>query len=64
VITAVFLTKNGHERYAVLDIDPHKEYEKRIITNNQNITVRKFEGAGEFTRSLAFSYPADADFEL
>jgi prevent-host-death family protein len=24
----VFLTKNGHGRYAVLDIDEYKEYEK------------------------------------
>ena len=26
----VFLTKNGHGRYAVLDIDDYKEYEKML----------------------------------
>ncbi|MDR2590635.1 MAG: type II toxin-antitoxin system prevent-host-death family antitoxin [Oscillospiraceae bacterium] len=26
----VFLTKNGHGRYAVLDIEEYKEYEKTI----------------------------------
>jgi len=26
----VFLTKNGHGRYAVLDIDEYKEYEKLL----------------------------------
>jgi prevent-host-death family protein len=26
----VFLTKNGHGRYAVLDIDEYKEYEKML----------------------------------
>ena len=28
--TPVFLTKNGHGRYAVLDIDEYKEYEKML----------------------------------
>jgi len=28
--TPVFLTKNGHGRYAVLDIDEYKEYEKLL----------------------------------
>ncbi|MDR3365317.1 MAG: type II toxin-antitoxin system prevent-host-death family antitoxin [Clostridiales Family XIII bacterium] len=28
--TPVFLTKNGHGRYAVLDIEEYKEYEKML----------------------------------
>jgi prevent-host-death family protein len=27
----VFLTKNGHGHYAVLDIDEYKEYEKMLV---------------------------------
>lgn len=29
----VFLTKNGHDRYAVIDIEEYKEYERMMATN-------------------------------
>jgi prevent-host-death family protein len=30
----VFLTKNGHERYAVMDIEEYKEYDKMPAWRN------------------------------
>ena len=43
----VFLTKNGHGRYAVLDIDEYKEYEKMLAWRNLKSELDKGRQSGE-----------------
>jgi prevent-host-death family protein len=43
----VFLTKNGHGRYAVMDIDEYKEYEKMLAWRKLESELEKGERSGE-----------------
>jgi len=43
----VFLTKNGHGRYAVLDIEEYKEYEKMLATRRLLSELEKGRRSGE-----------------
>jgi len=43
----VFLTKNGHGRYAVLDIDEYKEYEKMLAWRKLKLELDKGRRSGE-----------------
>jgi prevent-host-death family protein len=43
----VFLTKNGHGRYAVLDIDEYKEYEKMTAWRRLKAELDKGRLSGE-----------------
>ena len=43
----VFLTKNGHGRYAVLDIDEYKEYEKMLAWRKLKSELDKGRRSGE-----------------
>ena len=43
----VFLTKNGHGRYAVLDIDEYKEYEKMLAWRKLKSELDEGRRAGE-----------------
>jgi len=43
----VFLTKNGHGRYAVLDIDEYMVYEKMLAWRRLNSELDKGRQAGE-----------------
>jgi len=43
----VFLTKNGHGRYAVLDIDEYKEYEKMLAWRKLNADLEEGRRSGE-----------------
>jgi len=43
----VFLTKNGHGRYAVMDIEDYKEYQKVMATNNLMYELDKGRASGE-----------------
>jgi len=43
----VFLTKNGHGRYAVLDIDEYKEYEKMLAWRKLRSELDKGRKSGE-----------------
>ena len=43
----VFLTKNGHGRYAVLDIDEYKEYEKMMAWRQVHSELSEGRRSGE-----------------
>ena len=43
----VFLTKNGHGRYAVLDIDEYKEYEKMLAWRKLKSELDEGQRSGE-----------------
>ena len=43
----VFLTKNGHGRYAVLDIEEYKEYERMLAWRNLKSELDKGRHSGE-----------------
>jgi len=43
----VFLTKNGHGRYAVLDIEEYKEYEKMLAWRKLKSELDKGRRSGE-----------------
>jgi len=43
----VFLTKNGHGRYAVLDIEEYKEYEKLLAWRKLKSELDKGRKSGE-----------------
>jgi len=43
----VFLTKNGHGRYAVMDIEEYKEYEKMLAWRKLESELIKGERSGE-----------------
>jgi len=43
----VFLTKNGHGRYAVLDIEEYKEYEKMLAWQKLKMELEKGRRSGE-----------------
>jgi prevent-host-death family protein len=43
----VFLTKNGHGRYAVLDIDEYKEYEKMLAWRKLKTELDEGRSSGE-----------------
>lgn len=43
----VFLTKNGHGRYAVLDIEEYKEYEKMLAWRTLKLELDKGRQSGE-----------------
>lgn len=43
----VFLTKNGHGRYAVLDIDEYKEYEKMLAWRKLKMDLDEGRRSGE-----------------
>jgi len=43
----VFLTKNGHGRYAVMDIEEYKEYEKMLAWRNLKSELDKGRRSGE-----------------
>jgi len=43
----VFLTKNGHRRYAVIDIEEYKEYEKMLATKTLTTELDKGRQSGE-----------------
>jgi len=43
----VFLTKNGHGRYAVLDIEEYKEYEKMQAWRKLSSELEKGRRSGE-----------------
>jgi prevent-host-death family protein len=43
----VFLTKNGHGRYAVMDIEEYKEYEKMLAWRKLKSELDKGERSGE-----------------
>jgi prevent-host-death family protein len=43
----VFLTKNGHGRYAVLDIDEYKEYEKMLARRRLKTDLDEGRRSGE-----------------
>ena len=43
----VFLTKNGHGRYAVLDIDEYKEYEKMMAWRTLKSELNAGQRSGE-----------------
>ena len=54
----VFLTKNGHGRYAVIDMDDYREYEKMKAMNQLLGELEKGRISGERDGWL----PADAVF--
>ena len=43
----VFLTKNGHGRYAVMDIEEYKEYEKMLAWRKLKTELVKGRRSGE-----------------
>ena len=43
----VFLTKNGHGRYAVMDIEEYREYEKMLAWRTLKAELNKGERSGE-----------------
>ena len=43
----VFLTKNGHGRYAVIDIEEYKEYEKILAWQKLKAELDKGQRSGE-----------------
>lgn len=43
----VFLTKNGHGRYAVLDMEEYKEYEKMLATKQLMLELGAGRRSGE-----------------
>ena len=43
----VFLTKNGHGRYAVMDIEEYREYEKMIAGRTLMLELEKGKRSGE-----------------
>ena len=43
----VFLTKNGHGRFAVLDIDEYKEYEKMLAWRTLHLELSEGRRSGE-----------------
>ena len=43
----VFLTKNGHGRYAVVDIEEYKEYEKMLARRQLKVDLDKGARSGE-----------------
>jgi prevent-host-death family protein len=43
----VFLTKNGHGRYAVLDIEEYKEYEKMLAWRKLKFELDEGRRSGE-----------------
>jgi prevent-host-death family protein len=43
----VFLTKNGHGRYAVMDIEEYREYEKMLAWRKLKSELDKGERSGE-----------------
>jgi len=43
----VFLTKNGHGRYAVIDINEYKEYEKMLALRTLMLELDKGRISGE-----------------
>ena len=43
----VFLTKNGHGRYAVLDIDEYREYEKMLAWRKLKADLDEGRRSGE-----------------
>jgi len=43
----VFLTKNGHGRYAVLDIEEYREYEKMLAWRKLKSELFKGQQSGE-----------------
>jgi prevent-host-death family protein len=43
----VFLTKNGRGRYAVVDIDEYKEYEKMMAWRKLKVELDKGKQSGE-----------------
>jgi len=43
----VFLTKNGHGRYAVMDIEEYREYEKMLAGRQLMLELEKGERSGE-----------------
>ena len=43
----VFLTKNGHGRYAVLDMEEYKEYEKLLALKTLAMELGKGRSSGE-----------------
>jgi prevent-host-death family protein len=43
----VFLTKNGHGRYAVVDIEEYKEYEKMLAWRNLKSELDEGRRSGE-----------------
>ena len=43
----VFLTKNGHGRYAVLDIEEYKEYKKMLALKTLMTTLDEGRRSGE-----------------
>jgi prevent-host-death family protein len=43
----VFLTKNGHGRFAVLDIEEYKEYEKMLAVRKLMMELEIGERSGE-----------------
>ena len=43
----VFLTKNGHGRYAVLDIEEYKEYEKMMARQRLRAELAEGQRSGE-----------------
>ena len=43
----VFLTKNGHGRYAVMDIEEYREYEKMLAWRQLKAELEKGERSGE-----------------
>jgi prevent-host-death family protein len=43
----VFLTKNGHGRYAVMDIEEYKEYEKMLAWRNLKSELDQGRRSGE-----------------
>jgi len=45
----VFLTKNGHGRYAVLDIEEYREYEKMLAWRKLKSELYKGQRSGEET---------------
>ena len=49
----VFLTKNGHGRYAVLDIDEYKEFEKMTAWRTLKAELDKGRLSGEENGGLA-----------
>ncbi|MCL1975800.1 MAG: type II toxin-antitoxin system prevent-host-death family antitoxin [Firmicutes bacterium] len=43
----VFLTKNGHGRYAVMDIEEYKEYEKMLAWRKLKTELNTGKSSGE-----------------
>ena len=49
----VFLTKNGHGRYAVLDIEEYKEFEKMTAWRTLKSELDKGRFSGEGNREIS-----------